>query len=130
MKKNGHSLQFPDALTASLTPIAGDEIQALEKQWRTEPRWRGACRTYPAERVLRRRGTFKIEHTIAERMSRKLWDLLLTERFVPALGALTGNQAVQMAQAGLKAIYLSGWQVAADANLAGAMYPDQSLYPA
>ena len=78
---------------------------------------------------MRLRGTIKIEHTIADRMSRKLWDLLQTEDYVNALGALSGNQAVQMVQAGLKAIYLSGWQVAADNNLAGCMYPDQSLYP-
>jgi isocitrate lyase len=130
MNNNGHSLQPQEALPAGLRPIAAGESQAVEKQWRNDPRWRGVCRTYTAERVLRLRGTMKIEHTIAERMSRKFWDLLLTERFVPALGALTGNQAVQMAQAGLKAIYLSGWQVAADANLSGAMYPDQSLYPA
>jgi isocitrate lyase len=89
----------------------------------------GVLRSYTADKVLRLRGTMKIEHTIADKMSRKLWHLLNNEPFVPTLGALTGNQAVQMAQAGLKAIYLSGWQVAADANLAGAMYPDQSLYP-
>src|SRR6185295_6541166 len=97
--------------------------------WRTDPRWRGVIRNYTAEKVLRLRGSLKIEHTIAERMSRKLWHLLTTEPFVNALGAVTGNQAVQMAQAGLKAIYLSGWQVAADNNLSASMYPDQSLYP-
>jgi isocitrate lyase len=105
------------------------EARALEHYWRTDPRWRGVTRNYTAEKVLLLRGTLKIEHSIANQMSRKLWGLLHTEPYVNALGALTGNQAVQMAQAGLKAIYLSGWQVAADNNLAGCMYPDQSLYP-
>lgn len=106
------------------------EAHLLEESWRQAVRWSGVTRSYSAEKVLRLRGTLKIEHTIADTMSRKFWDVLQAEDFVPALGALTGNQAVQMAQAGLKAIYLSGWQVAADANLAGSMYPDQSLYPA
>src|SRR5438094_686514 len=110
-------------------PITHEEIRALENGWRSDPRWRGVVRSYKAEQVLRLRGTMKIEHTIADQMSRKLWRLLQTEPYVNALGALTGNQAVQMAQAGLKAIYLSGWQVAADNNLAATMYPDQSLYP-
>jgi len=103
--------------------------EIIENNWRCHPRWRGVIRNYNGERVLRLRGTMKIEHTIATRMSEKLWDLMHCEPYVNALGALTGNQAVQMAQAGLKAIYLSGWQVAADNNLAGCMYPDQSLYP-
>jgi len=107
-----------------------EAAQALENYWRTDPRWQGVTRSFTPQQVLRLRGTLKIEHTIADKMSRKLWDLLHTEPYVNALGALTGNQAVQMAQAGLKAIYLSGWQVAADANLAAATYPDQSLYPA
>ena len=106
-----------------------EETQALENYWRRHPRWRGVTRNYSAEKVLRLRGSMKIEHTIADRMSQKLWTLMHDEPYVNALGALTGNQAVQMAQAGLKAIYLSGWQVAADNNLAGCMYPDQSLYP-
>jgi len=127
---NGHSLHLQPAPTVKPNLIPPDEIQALKNLWRKEPRWQGVTRPYAAEQVLRLRGTMKIEHTIADRMSRKLWDLLNTEPLVPALGALTGNQAVQMAQAGLKAIYLSGWQVAADANLAGTTYPDQSLYPA
>ena len=110
-------------------PIAHEEIRALENGWRSDPRWRGVVRSYKAEQVLRLRGTMKIEHTIAGQMSHKLWRLLQTEPYVQALGALTGNQAIQMAQAGLKAIYLSGWQVAADNNLAATMYPDQSLYP-
>ncbi|MDB6018397.1 MAG: isocitrate lyase [Pedosphaera sp.] len=109
--------------------IATAEIHTLEKCWRTDPRWRGVTRNYTAEKVLRLRGTIKVEHSIADKMSRRLWNLLKTEPYVNALGALTGNQAVQMVQAGLKAIYLSGWQVAADNNLAASMYPDQSLYP-
>src|SRR3954468_14916091 len=106
-----------------------EAAQALKNYWRTDPRWQGVTRSFTPQQVLRLRGTLKIEHTIADKMSRKLWDLLHTEPYVNALGALTGNQAVQMAQAGLKAIYLSGWQVAADNNLSGSMYPDQSLYP-
>jgi len=106
-----------------------EEIRTLENYWRNDPRWRGVTRNYTAEKVLRLRGSVKIEYTIADQMSRKLWGLLKSEPYVNALGALTGNQAVQMVQAGLKAIYLSGWQVAADNNLAGTMYPDQSLYP-
>ena len=109
--------------------IPSEMIQELESDWRTNPRWFGITRSYTAEKVLRLRGSLKIEHTIADRMSRKLWNLLNSEPYVPALGALTGNQAVQQVQAGLKAIYLSGWQVAGDANLAASTYPDQSLYP-
>src|SRR5262249_30461092 len=107
--RNGH---------AQHSLIPAEDVRALEEAWRTDPRWRGITRNYTAEKVLRLRGTVKIEHTIADRMSRKLSRLLHTEPYVNALGALTGNQAVQMAQAGLKAIYLSGWQVAADNNLA------------
>ena len=109
--------------------IPAEEIKALEQFWRTDRRWEGLVRNYSAEKVLRLRGTMKVEHTIADRMARKLWDLLNNGSYVNALGAFTGNQAVQMAQAGLEAIYLSGWQVAADANLSASMYPDQSLYP-
>jgi malate synthase len=109
--------------------ISDREIEILEAYWNCNSRWSGVVRNYSAEKVLRLRGTMKIEHTIADQMSRKLWHLLHTEPYINALGALTGNQAVQMVQAGLKAIYLSGWQVAADNNLAGSMYPDQSLYP-
>ena len=101
----------------------------LEKEWETNPRWNGVSRDYTAADVLRLRGSVDIRHTLAEMGAERLWDLLNTEPFVNALGALTGNQAVQQVRAGLKAIYLSGWQVAADANLAGHMYPDQSLYP-
>lgn len=93
-------------------------------------RWNGITRTYSAEDVNRLRGTVRVEHSLARAGAEKLWRLLHTENYVAALGALTGNQAVQMASAGLKAIYLSGWQVAADNNLSGQMYPDQSLYPA
>lgn len=97
--------------------------------WDHNPRWKGITRAYTAHDVERLRGSVRIEHTLARMGAERLWNLLHTERFVPALGALTGNQAVQQVKAGLKAIYLSGWQVAADANLAGQMYPDQSLYP-
>jgi isocitrate lyase len=103
--------------------------QILEKDWETNPRWNGITREYTAEDVLRLRGSIDIRYTLAEMGAERLWQLLNTEPFVNALGALTGNQAVQQVRAGLKAIYLSGWQVAADANLAGHMYPDQSLYP-
>ena len=103
---------------------------AIAAQWATDTRWRGIERPYGADEVLRLRGTVQIEHTLARLGAERLWQLLHSEDYVPALGALTGNQAVQQVRAGLKAIYLSGWQVAADANLAGQMYPDQSLYPA
>ena len=106
------------------------QIQALAKDWAENPRWKGIKRNYSAEDVVNLRGSVQIEHTLAKRGSEKLWHLLNNEPFVNALGALTGNQAMQQVKAGLKAIYLSGWQVAADANTAGAMYPDQSLYPA
>lgn len=106
-----------------------EQIQALEKDWATNPRWEGVKRSYSAEDVVRLRGSVHIEHSLARRGAEKLWDLLKTEPFVNTLGALTGNQAMQQVKAGLKAIYLSGWQVAGDANLAGEMYPDQSLYP-
>ncbi|HEU4603343.1 MAG TPA: isocitrate lyase [Steroidobacteraceae bacterium] len=102
----------------------------MKHAWQTDPRWTGVCRTYSAEDVLRLRGTVRIEHTMARLMAEKLWKYLHEKPFVNALGALTGNQAMQQVRAGLDAIYLSGWQVAADANLAGQMYPDQSLYPA
>ncbi len=107
-----------------------DEIDALECEWENDPRWKGILRPYSAKEALKLRGTLKIEYSLAEAGANRLWRLLQTEEYVPALGALTGNQAVQQVEAGLKAIYLSGWQVAADNNLAGQMYPDQSLYPA
>src|SRR2546425_5760052 len=106
------------------------EAARLKKDWAENPRWKGITRNYTAEDVVRLRGSIHIEHTLARRGAEKLWKLLHTEDFVNALGALTGNQAMQQVKAGLKAIYLSGWQVAADANVAGEMYPDQSLYPA
>ncbi|SES29913.1 isocitrate lyase [Lentzea albida] len=109
---------------------ANEQAQQLAQQWSTDPRWRGIERTYSAEDVVKLRGTVVEEHTLARRGSEKLWDLINSEDYVHALGALTGNQAVQQVKAGLKAIYLSGWQVAADANLSGQTYPDQSLYPA
>ncbi len=102
----------------------------LRLDWTNNPRWAGITRPYSAEDVVRLRGTVPVEHSIARHGAHKLWDSLHREDFVNALGALTGNQAMQQVKAGLKAIYLSGWQVAADANIAGEMYPDQSLYPA
>jgi len=101
----------------------------LEKNWATDPRWKGITRTYTGKDVLRLRGTVHIEHSLARLGAERLWQLLQEDEYVSALGALTGNQALQQVQAGLKSIYLSGWQVAGDANLAGQMYPDQSLYP-
>ena len=102
----------------------------LEQNWKSDERWNGITRPYSAEDVIRLRGSIDIEQTLARKGSEKLWNMLHTEDFINALGALTGNQAMQQVKAGLKAIYLSGWQVAADANLSGNMYPDQSLYPA
>ena len=105
------------------------QIAALEKDWATNPRWKGIKRGYTAADVVRLRGSFPIEHTLARRGAEKLWDLLHTEPYVNCLGALTGGQAMQQVKAGIKAIYLSGWQVAADNNSNASMYPDQSLYP-
>ncbi|HPE00604.1 MAG TPA: isocitrate lyase [Burkholderiaceae bacterium] len=106
------------------------QAQQLQKDWNENPRWKGIKRGYTAEDVVRLRGSVQPEHTLARRGAERLWNSLAHEPFVNALGALTGNQAMQQVKAGLKAIYLSGWQVAGDANLAGEMYPDQSLYPA
>ena len=106
------------------------EADNLRKHWSTSARWQGIERSYSAEDVIRLRGSVTVEHTLARLGAERLWCLLNTEDLVPALGALSGGQAVEMVKAGLKAIYLSGWQVAADANLAGETYPDQSLYPA
>ncbi len=106
------------------------EIKCMQADWSTNQRWKGVKRGYEPADVLRLRGTVKIEYSLARQGAEKLWRHMATEPFVNSLGALTGNQAMQQVKAGLKAIYLSGWQVAADANLAGAMYPDQSLYPA
>ena len=107
-----------------------EEIRQLERDWNENPRWAGVQRPYTAADVVRLRGTKRIEHTLARDGAEKLWRLMGETPYVNALGALTGNQAMQQVKAGLKAIYLSGWQVAGDANLAGEMYPDQSLYPA
>jgi isocitrate lyase len=107
-----------------------DRINQLVEEWNTNPRWKGIERPYTAEEVVKLQGTYVIEHTLARLGAERLWKLLHSEQYVAGLGALTGNQAIQQVEAGLKAIYLSGWQVAADANLAGCMYPDQSLYPA
>lgn len=104
------------------------QAAALEKEWAENPRWKGIKRGYSATDVVRLRGSVQIEHTLAKRGAEKLWNLINTEPFVNSLGALTGNQAMQQVKAGLKAIYLSGWQVAGDANSNGEMYPDQSLY--
>ena len=106
------------------------DVARIKKDWAENPRWKGIQRGYSAEDVVRLRGSVHIEHTLARRGAEKLWKLMHDTPFVNALGALTGNQAMQQVKAGLKAIYLSGWQVAADANIAGEMYPDQSLYPA
>jgi isocitrate lyase len=103
--------------------------EQLERDWRENPRWQGITRPYSAADVVRLRGSVQIEYTLAKLGAQRLWELMHTEPYVAALGALTGTQAVQMVQAGLKAIYLSGWQVAADANLSMQTYPDLSLYP-
>ncbi|PGB54452.1 isocitrate lyase [Bacillus anthracis] len=110
--------------------MKNERIEKLQESWELDTRWIGITRPYSAEDVIRLRGSIDIEHTLARRGAEKLWASLHTEDYINALGALTGNQAMQQVKAGLKAIYLSGWQVAADANLSGHMYPDQSLYPA
>jgi isocitrate lyase len=121
------------ARTMPTTTTPGNRLSAvadrLEAEWHTSPRWRGIARRYTADEVVRLQGSLQPEHTLARRGAQRLWHLLNTTEFVPTLGAMTGNQAVQQVKAGLQAIYLSGWQVAADANTAGQMYPDQSLYP-
>ncbi|MBD0358969.1 MAG: isocitrate lyase [Rubrobacter sp.] len=109
--------------------LNGNQVAEIERAW-DSPRWQEITRPYSAEDVARLRGTVKIEHTLARLGAERLWELMRERPFIRALGALTGNQAVQQVKAGLEAVYLSGWQVAADANLAGQMYPDQSLYPA
>jgi len=110
--------------------MTSSRVEQLQENWEMDSRWKGITRPYTAEDVIKLRGSIDIEHTLARKGSEKLWKLLNEEDYINALGALTGNQAVQQVKAGLKAIYLSGWQVAADANLSGHMYPDQSLYPA
>ncbi|MEP7067428.1 MAG: isocitrate lyase, partial [Gemmatimonadota bacterium] len=105
------------------------EASELESRWGTDPRWNGVERTYTAEDVVRLRGSVKVEYSLARRGAEKLWELLHSKEYVHTFGALTGAQAVQMVKAGLQAIYMSGWQVAADGNLAAQTYPDQSIYP-
>ncbi|MGV0005753.1 MAG: isocitrate lyase [Candidatus Porifericomitaceae bacterium WSBS_2022_MAG_OTU9] len=116
-------------MASQSTRHAGADPKQLEKEWSSSPRWVGVKRTYSGADVCRLRGTLAIEHTLARNGSEKLWRLINDESYVNALGALSGNQAMQQVKAGLKAIYLSGWQVAGDANTALTMYPDQSLYP-
>jgi isocitrate lyase len=118
---------MPQNLTEQLS--RAQQISALEKDWATNPRWKGIKRGYTAADIVRLRGSFQVEHTLARRGAEKLWDLVNNEPYVNCLGALTGGQAMQQVKAGVKAIYLSGWQVAADNNGYSAMYPDQSLYP-
>ncbi len=110
-------------------PTKEQRVIEMESDWNTNPRWQGISRNYSVADAIKLQGSFVIEQTLAQMGANRLWDLLHTDDYVAALGALTGNQAVQQVKAGLKAIYLSGWQVAADANVAGQMYPDQSLYP-
>ena len=105
------------------------EIQQMRRDWAEDPRWAGITRAYSPEEVDKLRGSVRIEHSLARLGAEKFWKLLHSEKVVSALGAITGNQAIQEIQAGLKAIYCSGWQVAGDGNSAGEMYPDQSLYP-
>ncbi len=118
---------MPQSLSEQLS--RAQQIEVLEKDWASNPRWKGIERGYSAADVVRLRGSFPIEHTLARRGSEKLWNLLHSEPYVNCLGALTGGQAMQQVKAGIKAIYLSGWQVAADNNSYASMYPDQSLYP-
>ena len=107
-----------------------EQVKKLQSDWADSPRWKGITRNYSAEDVVKLRGTVQIEHTLARHGAEKLWRYVNQEEPLCALGALTGNQAIQEIQAGLRAIYCSGWQVAGDGNSAGEMYPDQSLYPA
>jgi isocitrate lyase len=122
-------LEGTQQASGSGTGSAADQAARLSEEWATSPRWRSARRTYSAQDVVRLRGSVQEEHTLARLGAERLWKLLREEDYVHSLGALTGNQAVQQVRAGLPAIYLSGWQVAADANLAAETYPDQSLYP-
>src|SRR5947207_13966755 len=126
---DGHSKHGMNGHSRSKHAMNAYYAAELEAEWKENKRWKGIVRPYSAVDVVRLRGSIKIEYTLASLGAERLWNLLHTEPYVAALGALTGNQAVQQVKAGLKAIYLSGWQVAADANLAGQMYPDQSLYP-
>lgn len=123
--KNENGLSIPVRLLSTQERVAN-----LEKDWKTNARWQGLTRPYSAKDVVRLSGSMPIEHTIAKEGAKKFWKLINEQNFVGALGAVTGNQAMQQVKAGLKAIYISGWQTAADANVSGEMYPDQSLYPA
>ena len=127
---NGNSKHELNGRSKALLNGKARAALELEDSWKGNLRWKGITRPYSAEDVVRLRGSVQIEYTLARLGAERLWNLLHSETYVAALGALTGNQAVQQVKAGLKAIYLSGWQVAADANLSGQMYPDQSLYPA
>src|SRR5947208_10194658 len=109
---------------------AREQADALRREWATAERWSGIERAYTADEVVRLRGSVRVDASLARLGTERLWNLLNTDDFVPALGAMTGGQAVEMVKAGLKAIYVSGWQTAADANLSEEVYPDQSLYPA
>ena len=129
MTKTIHDQAIELCERLSCHEILDDDADCLQQEWESDPRWEGIERPYTTEEVLKLRGTLKLDYTFATAGAQRLWHLLQTEDYIAALGALTGNQAVQQVEAGLKAIYLSGWQVAADANLAGEMYPDQSLYP-
>lgn len=124
--KNENGLLCPVRLLSTQQ----ERIAYLENDWKNNPRWQGITRPYSASDVVRLGGSMHIEHTIAKEGAKKFWKLINEQNFVGALGAVTGNQAMQQVKAGLKAIYISGWQTAADANVAGEMYPDQSLYPA
>ena len=116
-------------MLTSNQPARSAQIAALEADWATNPRWANVTRGYKAEDVVNLRGSFQPKYSLAQRGADRLWELINSGDYVNCLGALTGGQAVQQAKAGIRAIYLSGWQVAADANTAGTMYPDQSLYP-
>ncbi len=124
-----HSIEYPLSEQERVAQYALAQA-AMSQDWAGNPRWKGVSRPYSPEDVLRLRGSIHVEHTLARMGAERLWELLQTDPYINALGAMSGNQAVQQVQAGLKAIYVSGWQVAADANNAGTMYPDQSLYPA
>jgi isocitrate lyase len=125
-----HQQGKAEQMTDQLTEVRGGTAADLTRAWAGDPRWLGVTRSYTAHDVVKLRGSVQEQHTLAERGARRLWELLHDEEYINALGAMTGGQAVQQVRAGLKAIYLSGWQVAADANLSGHTYPDQSLYPA
>ena len=114
--------------SGALSTGRGQDATALALEWEKSPRWRGVKRSYSAQEVVRLRGSVQVEHTLARMGAERLWKLLHEEPYVAALGALSGCQALQQVKAGLQAIYVSGWQVAADANLAGEMYPDQSRF--